>query len=113
MKVYVQGPGPSIRVPAREIALTDGTAHTVYDTSGPASDPQYTVDIRRGLPPLRSEWIEARSDTLRLEKPTSVYRRGREAMPQLDEIRFPQRAPVRRAKPGGNVTQMHYARRGE
>ena len=113
MKTYVQGSDPSIRVPAREIALSDGSAHTVYDTSGPYSDPQYTVDIRRGLPPLRDAWIDARNDTVRLDKATSLYRRGREAMAQLDEIRFPQRAPVRRAKPGGNVTQMHYARRGE
>src|SRR5579863_4141053 len=113
MKTYVQGSDPSIRVPARAIALSDGTAHTVYDTSGPYSDPQFTVDIRCGLPPLRAGWIDARDDTLTLEKPTSLYRRGREAMAQLDEIRFPQHVAVRRAKPGANVTQMHYARRGE
>ncbi len=113
MKAYVQGSDPSIRVPAREIALTDGSSHTVYDTSGPYTDESYAVDIRRGLPALREGWIEARKDTVGLEKPTSIYRRGREAMAQLDEIRFPARAPVRRAAPGGNVTQMHYARRGE
>jgi len=113
MKTYVQGSDPSIRVPARAIALSDGTAHTVYDTSGPYSDPHVTVDIRCGLPPLRAGWIDARNDTLTLEKPTSLYRRGREAMAQLDEIRFPQHVAVRRAKPGANVTQMHYARRGE
>src|SRR5579871_5690935 len=113
MKAYMQGSNPSIRVPAREIALSDGTAHTVYDTSGPYSDPQYAVDIRGGLPPLREGWIEARNDTVVLEKPTSIYRRGREAMSQLDEIRFPVRGHARRAKTGGNVTQMHYARRGE
>jgi phosphomethylpyrimidine synthase len=113
MKTYVQGSDPSIRVPAREIALSDGSAHTVYDTSGPYSDAHYAVDIRRGLPALRERWIEGRNDTTRLGDPTSVYRRGREAMEELDAVRFPQRAAVRRAKSGGNVTQMHYARRGE
>ncbi|MBV8117122.1 MAG: phosphomethylpyrimidine synthase ThiC [Candidatus Eremiobacteraeota bacterium] len=113
MKAYVQGPDASIRVPAREIELSDGTAHVVYDTSGPYTDPDYTVDIRRGLPPLREGWIEARNDTLRLEQPTSIYRRGREAMVELDGVRFPRRAAVRRAKSGANVTQLHYARRGE
>jgi phosphomethylpyrimidine synthase len=113
MKTYVQGSQPSIRVPVREIALTDGTSHAVYDTSGPYSDVQFTADIRRGLGPLREPWIEARGDTNRLDQASSIYRRGREAMPELGEIRFPQRAPVRRAKAGANVTQMHYARRGE
>ncbi|MEO6835630.1 MAG: phosphomethylpyrimidine synthase ThiC [Candidatus Tumulicola sp.] len=113
MKTYLQGSHRSIRVPAREIALTDGTTHVVYDTSGPYSDPQATTDIRRGLPPLRAGWIEARGDTVSLDNPSSVYRRGREAMPELNAIRFPTRAPVRRAKAGANVTQMHYARRGE
>ena len=113
MKNYVSGSDPSIRVPVREIALTDGTVHTVYDTSGPYSDAEYSVDIRRGLPALRERWIGARDDTARLDNPTSIYRRGREAMPELDDIRFPKRAPARRAKSGANVTQMHYARRGE
>ena len=113
MKVYVQGSDPSIRVPMREIALTDGTSHTVYDTSGPYSDGAAETDIRAGLLPLRQRWIEARNDTVALERPTSMYRRGREAMPQLDEVRFPQRPAARRGKPGSNVTQMHYARRGE
>src|SRR5581483_7539914 len=97
----------------REIALTDGTHHVVYDTSGPYSDPHAATDIRRGLTPLRADWIAARGDTVELPQATSLYRRGREAMPQLDGVRFPLRAPVRRAKPGANVTQMHYARRGE
>jgi phosphomethylpyrimidine synthase len=113
MKVYVQGSDPSIRVPMREIALTDGTSHTLYDTSGPYSDVTAETDIRAGLLPLRQRWIEARNDTVTLERPTSTYRRGREAMSQLDDVRFPQRPVARRAKPGSNVTQMHYARRGE
>jgi phosphomethylpyrimidine synthase len=89
MKVYVQGSNPSIRVPMRRIDLSDGTSHTVYDTSGPYTDPGVETDVRRGLPKLREAWIEARGDTLRYN------------------------GSARRAKPGANVTQMHYARRGE
>ncbi len=113
MKVYVRGSDDSIRVPEREIALSDGSLHTVYDTSGPYTDPAFTVDIRRGLPPLRGRWISARADTVELEQPSSIYRRGRDAMAQLDGVRFPVARRPRRAKPGANVTQMHYARRGE
>jgi len=113
MKVYATGSAPSIRVPMRAIALTDGSTHTVYDTSGPYGDESVVTDIRRGLPPLRVEWIAGRGDTIELDAPTSVYQRGREAMRELDEIRFAQPRRIRRAKPGANVTQMHYARRGE
>jgi phosphomethylpyrimidine synthase len=113
VKRYAVGSDPSIRVPMREIALTDGTAHVVYDTSGPYTDPDAALDVRKGLPPLRERWIEARGDTERLEKPSSIYRRGREAMPELEPIRFNGARTIRRAKPGANVSQMHYARRGE
>ncbi|HEY6486018.1 MAG TPA: phosphomethylpyrimidine synthase ThiC [Candidatus Cybelea sp.] len=113
MKVYVSGDDPSIRVPRRAIALTDGTVHTVYDTSGAYTDPQSEIDIRLGLATLREPWIAARGDTVELERPSSLYRRGRDAMPELDELRFPAPRRPKRAKPGGNVTQMHYARRGE
>ncbi|HTU82504.1 MAG TPA: phosphomethylpyrimidine synthase ThiC [Candidatus Acidoferrales bacterium] len=113
MKTYMAGPDPSIRVPAREIRLTDGTSHVAYDTSGPYTDPSYRVDIRRGLPALRDAWIDARGDTERLDRPTSIYRRGRDAMPELAELRFPPARKPRRARAGANVTQMHYARRGE
>ncbi|HEY2473328.1 MAG TPA: phosphomethylpyrimidine synthase ThiC [Candidatus Cybelea sp.] len=113
MKVYVNGGDPAIRVPRRAITLTDGTVHTVYDTSGPYTDPDCATEIRRGLGTLREPWIESRGDTIRLERPTSLYRRGRDAMPELGELRFPLPSRPRRAKPGANVSQMHYARRGE
>jgi phosphomethylpyrimidine synthase len=100
MKRYIQGRDPSIRVPVREIALSDGTAHTVYDTSGPYTDPAVNLDVRTGLTPLRESWIESRGDTQTLERPASVFR-------------FENARAIRRAKPGANVTQMHYARRGE
>ena len=113
MKVYVEGPDPSIRVPRRAVALTDGTIHTLYDTGGPHTDSQCSVDFRCGLPALRANWIAQRDDTIELERPSSLYRRGRDAMTELDELRFPSPRKPRRAKPGANVTQMHYARRGK
>src|SRR5580698_8920242 len=113
MKVYVEGPDPSIRVPRRAVALTDGTIHTLYDTGGPHTDSQCSVDFRCGLPALRANWIAQRDDTIELERPSSLYRRGRDAMTELDELRFPSPRKPRRAKPGANVTQMHYGRRGK
>ena len=113
MKVYVGGSDPSIRVPRRAVTLTDGTVHTLYDTSGPYTDSESSLDIRRGLQPLRERWIAARNDTIELDRATSLYRRGREAMSELDVVRFPSPRLPRRAKPGANVTQMHYAARGE
>jgi len=110
MKVYVD---EDLRVPMREIALTDGSTHTVYDTSGPHGDPNVTVDLHAGLAPLRDPWIAERGDTVELEKPTSIYRRGREAMAELDAVRFVNKRKARVAAPGKNVTQMHYARKGE
>ncbi|HEY5257310.1 MAG TPA: phosphomethylpyrimidine synthase ThiC [Candidatus Baltobacteraceae bacterium] len=112
-KIYISGDDPSIRVPMREVALTDGSTHAMYDTSGPHGDDAVTIDLRAGLMPLRRRWILDRDDTVELEKPTSIYRRGREAMSELDEIRFRNAPKARRAKPGANVSQMHYARRGE
>ncbi|MCC6296222.1 MAG: phosphomethylpyrimidine synthase ThiC [Pseudomonadales bacterium] len=106
-KVYV-GAG-DLRVPLREIALTDGTAATVYDTSGPYTDPEVAIDIHRGLPDLRGAWIAARGDC---EPEPSPYR-GRAGNGKADPDHNPalQRAPLR-AKAGRNVSQLHYARQG-
>ncbi|MDB5028357.1 MAG: thiC [Candidatus Eremiobacteraeota bacterium] len=112
-KVYAEGSDPTIRVPFRAIQLTDGTVHTVGDTSGPFTDPDVGIDVRGGIAPIREPWIARRNDTEILARASSVYRLGREAMPELDEIRFPSPRPIRRARKGGNVSQMHYARRGE
>ncbi|MDE2573237.1 MAG: phosphomethylpyrimidine synthase ThiC, partial [bacterium] len=111
-KVYVDGVR-GMRVPMRQIHLTDGSSIRVYDTSGPYTDPGVEVDVHAGLPPLRAPWIAARGDTEQLDKPTSLYRRGREAMAELDAVRFKNSRKPLRAKEGRNVTQMHYARRGE
>ena len=86
-KVSVPG-GQGVRVPMREIALTDGTSVVVYDTSGP-----HDVDVDRGVPPVRAEWIRARGDVV--ESGTDRNR------------------TVLRARPGAAVTQLHYARRRE
>jgi phosphomethylpyrimidine synthase len=120
-KIHVTGSRPDLRVPMREIAQSDtpasfGVEHNapvvVYDTSGPYTDPAATIDIRKGLPPLRAGWIDERGDTMALDGPTSEYGRARLADPGLAGLRFELARAPRRAKPGANVTQMHYARRG-
>ncbi|MDR5750106.1 MULTISPECIES: phosphomethylpyrimidine synthase ThiC [unclassified Caballeronia] len=121
-KVYVTGSQPDIRVPMREITQSDtpdsfgGEKNPpvyVYDTSGPYTDPDATIDIRSGLPALRQRWIEARGDTESLGGLSSDFGRERAADPKTAELRFPglHRHP-RRAIPGKNVSQMHYARQG-
>ncbi len=120
-KVYVEGSRPDIRVPMREITQADTPAAMgaeknppiyVYDTSGPYTDPSMRIDIRSGLPALRSKWIEERNDTEELGGPTSSYGQERLADAKLATLRFNLHRRPRRAKPGMNVTQMHYARKG-
>jgi len=96
-KVYVEGKG-GIRVPMREISLTNGERLRVYDTSGPQD-----IDPRRGLPPLRREWILARGDVERVKRTDPPTANG--AIPAAFR-----RRPVWRGK--GTVTQLHYARQG-
>ena len=120
-KVYVDGTQPGVHVPVREISQAETAASFgkeknppifVYDTSGPYTDPQCHIDIRKGLPALRGEWIEMRDDTETLNGPTSAYGRARLEDPQLTQMRFELGRKPRRAHSGANVTQMHYARRG-
>ncbi len=119
-KVLHAGSQPGVAVPMREIALTNGEAVTVYDTSGPYTDPQAQIDVRKGLPALRSQWIEARGDTEAyegrlhhiLDDGGKLDERDAERIEVLRrEAAALQRQP-RRASSGGNVTQMHYARQG-
>jgi hypothetical protein len=70
------------------------------------------IDVRDGLAALRAKWIEARNDTELLDGMTSEFGRAREADKSLDELRFNLQRKPRKAKPGQNVSQMHYARRG-
>ena len=120
-KVYVQGSRPDIRVPMREITLdvtpTDfggeiNAPVTVYDTSGPYTDPNVVIVVRKGLGDVRSAWIEDRGDTERLAGLSSNFGQQRLADPELTKLRFAHVNNPRRAKAGANVSQMHYARKG-
>lgn len=123
-KVYVTGSRPDIQVPMREIALSptqDWRGETpnepirVYDTSGPYTDPKAKIDLQKGLPKLRRDWIIERGDVEEVEgrpvQPIDNGYRSKEKAAQLEEFPHPNRRPLR-AKPGRAVTQMHYARRG-
>ena len=121
-KIYVQGSRPDIRVPMREIQQSDTPASfgvennppiTVYDTSGPYTDPEIDIDLTHGLAPVRSAWILERDDTEQLDGPSSSYGLERQNDASLDHLRFEHLRSPRRARPGANVSQMHYARRGE
>src|SRR5437870_6530229 len=113
-KIHLTGSRPDIRVPMREIALSGGNPPLrLYDTSGPYTDPDAQIDLKRGLPPLRLPWILGRGDVEELPGPTSAYRRRRDEDPALGGVRFASVRLPHRAKPGSRVTQMHYARRGE
>ena len=102
-----------VRVPFRAVATTGGDAVELYDTSGPYTDKDVSIDITRGLPALRDGWIRGRGDVEELAESTSFYRRQRETDPRVQEIRFSAgRKPVC-AKAGRNVTQMHYACAGK
>ncbi len=124
-KIYVQGNHPGVRVAMRKIhqyptvKIEDGKRVeypnediTVYDTSGPYTDPAIEIDINKGLPRMRESWVEERDDTEVLPDITSMYGRERRDNPALDEIRFPVSHRPRKAKEGHRVTQMHYARKG-
>ncbi|SDM38393.1 phosphomethylpyrimidine synthase ThiC [Siphonobacter aquaeclarae] len=122
-KVYVQG--ERVRVAMREIELGDtvsfvngkevrqpNAAVTVYDTSGPYTDPAVDIDLKKGLPRLREAWITEREDVDRLDAFTSAYANERLARTELDTLRFEHLTTPYRAKAGRNVTQLHYARQG-
>lgn len=120
-KIYVEGSRPDIRVPFREISLSDTPSAfgaeknppvVVYDTSGPYTDPEVSIDIRNGLPALRAGWIMERGDVEQLDGPTSEFGHQRLVDPELSEMRFNLHRKPLRAKAGQNVSQMHYARKG-
>ena len=120
-KIHVAGSRPDMQVAMREVRLQrtptifggeENAALAVYDTSGPYTDPAATIDLARGLAPLRAAWIAERGDTEQLAGLSSEFGRMREQDPKLDAVRFANRPLPRRAVAGANVTQMHYARRG-
>ncbi|PCI51545.1 MAG: phosphomethylpyrimidine synthase ThiC, partial [Moraxellaceae bacterium] len=120
-KIYIQGSREDIRVPVREITLADTVTDKgreknapmiVYDTSGPYCDEDQSVDIRKGLLPVRQTWVDERGDSEVLNGLSSGYARERLADESLNSLRFSHLKQPRRAKPGRNVSQMHYAKQG-
>ncbi|WP_299599527.1 phosphomethylpyrimidine synthase ThiC [uncultured Microbulbifer sp.] len=125
-KVYLQGEREDVKVGVREICLGQSLVGgdeenpvfepneplQVYDTAGPYSDPDYKPNVRDGLPKLRQGWIQARGDTEVLDTRQAAYSQKRMADQGLDHIRFDNLPYPRKAKPGKNVSQMHYARQG-
>ncbi|WP_086930285.1 phosphomethylpyrimidine synthase ThiC [Agarilytica rhodophyticola] len=115
-KIYSQASidGVEIKVPMREIALTDGTTTAVYDTSGPYTDENEAIDIHRGLKDIRSQWIQQRGDAEHYQgREIKAIDNGFEDASKAFPFNSPelQRQPCR-AKTGKNVSQMHYARQG-
>ncbi|MBU2707576.1 phosphomethylpyrimidine synthase ThiC [Zooshikella marina] len=125
-KIYITGSQDNIRVAMRQIKLADTLAGgtkanpsyesnppvPVYDTSGPYTDPSATIDVHKGIASLRKCWIESRNDTEELTRVSSHYAQQRLADGQLEHLRFGCLPKPKKAKPGANVTQMHYARKG-
>ncbi|MFG6469111.1 phosphomethylpyrimidine synthase ThiC [Roseateles sp. BYS87W] len=117
-KTFITGSRPDLRVPMREIALTNGETVIVHDTSGPYTDPAATLDVRQGLPAVRATWVADRGDTEayagrpRVALDDGGKHEDNERIAALRaEAAALQRQP-RRAKAGANVSQLHYARRG-
>ena len=120
-KIYITGSQANIRVPMREINLSQTvTASTpqinppiaVYDSSGAYTDPDINTDFKQGLSPIRAEWIANRQDTEILHEVSSDYGKIRRLDLGLENLRFPKHTQPQRAKAGHNVSQMHYARQG-
>ncbi len=124
-KVYVKGKLPGVTVGMREIKLNDTKLKfnpsapvekndpvTVYDTSGPYTDPDMNIDVRKGLPKIRASWILERGNVEQLPEISSEYGQQRLQDKELDHLRFEGISKPLRAKSGENVTQLHYARKG-
>jgi phosphomethylpyrimidine synthase len=121
-KIYIQGSRADIKVAMREIVLSptklkndkieENLPVRVYDTSGPYTDPNIQIDVRKGLNSIRKTWIEERDDTELLGGFSSDYANVREKNIALDGLRFEYKRQPRKAKSGKNVTQLYYARQG-
>jgi len=123
-KIYVKGKMHDIAVPMREITLEDtmpkfglggiekNAPVTVYDTSGPYTDENIEIDVKKGLPRLRENWIVGRGDVEQLTEITSDFGKERLYNSDLDHLRFEHIKKPLKAKAGQNVSQMHYAHRG-
>jgi phosphomethylpyrimidine synthase len=124
-KVFISGKIHPIKVAMRRIKQLDtiemenghrkvsqNPSITVYDTSGPYSDPNITIDLKKGLPRLRESWIKERADVEQLPEITSEYGRKRAADASLDALRFQHICLPYKAKSGKEITQMYYAKQG-
>ena len=121
-KVFIKGNLHPINVAMREITLSktkltggkmeDNASVIVYDTSGAYTDETVEIDIKKGLPRLREQWILDRTDVEQLPNVSSDYGKERKDDATLDHLRFEHiKAPLR-AKNGGNVSQLYYAKKG-
>ncbi|OUS28784.1 phosphomethylpyrimidine synthase ThiC [Thalassotalea sp. 42_200_T64] len=125
-KIYVQGTLHDIQVGMREVSQSDSLisggndnpvfepneAICVYDTSGPYSDDNISINVHQGLPQLRKAWLDQRNDSEFIDSVSSNFSQQRLADEGLDHIRFDHLPKIRQAKSGQNVSQMHYARQG-
>ena len=120
-KIYIKGSRDDINVPMRVISLSDTSSSFgveknpdvyVYDCSGVYTDPAVEINLRQGLPNVRSTWMADRNDTELLDGPSSTFGQQRQSDPELANLRFEHIHSPRRAKAGKNVSQMHYARKG-
>lgn len=121
-KIYVAGTLYPIKVAMREISLHDTKLSnggilknppvTVYDTSGAYTDTEIHIDVKKGLPRIREQWILDRNDVEILENITSDYGKERLNNPDLSHLRFEYQHKPKRAKAGKNVSQLHYAKKG-
>jgi len=121
-KIYIEGEIHAIKVAMREISLSDtkmsngriekNPTVTVYDTSGPFTDPNIDIDIRKGLPRIREQWILDRNDVDTLTEISSDYGKERLNNEKLDHLRFEHLHQPMRAKKGANVSQLYYAKQG-
>ena len=116
-KIYLGGKiHPEIRVPLREITLTNGDKVTVYDTSGAYTDPNIEIDVVNGLPPIRKDWVTKRGDVEEYEgriidPKDNGYKNSTQMETAIAGASSLVRTPLK-AKAGQNVSQMHYARKG-
>ena len=118
-KIYVDGKIHDIKVAMREVETDDSLSDTpgadkfsitLYDTSGPYTDPDVDIDVHRGLPPLREKWIREREDVSELPDFSSEFARKR--LERVNGITFGNIRKPLCATPSRNVTQMHYAKKG-
>ncbi|MEG0927681.1 MULTISPECIES: phosphomethylpyrimidine synthase ThiC [Chryseobacterium] len=121
-KIYVEGKIHPINVAMREIQLSptklskggfeENAPVTVYDTSGPYTDENAEIDIQKGLPRIREQWILDRKDVNILDGITSEYGKARLADTKLDELRFAYDHKPKVAQEGKELTQLYYAKQG-